>query len=178
MKDRFVLLLRGVNVGGVTLPMAEFRDMLTGLGLERVATHIQSGNAVFLGDGTGLEARIAAALSARFGLAVPLFLWTLAEYEALLAACPYQAEAEADGSKVHVVFHRAVLAPGLAAHASASERFSAGEGALYLALPQGFGTSALVKALPRYLKGPQTTRNWRSASAVRDLAQGLGAGTW
>ena len=42
------LLLRGVNVAGANrLPMPEFRQMLTDLGLGEVRTHIQSGNAVF-----------------------------------------------------------------------------------------------------------------------------------
>ncbi|MBE0554510.1 MAG: DUF1697 domain-containing protein, partial [Rhodobacteraceae bacterium] len=45
--ERHILLLRGVNVGGVTLPMASFRAMLADLGMKNVRTHIQSGNAVF-----------------------------------------------------------------------------------------------------------------------------------
>jgi uncharacterized protein (DUF1697 family) len=46
-----VALLRGVNVGGANkLPMAGFRALLAGLGLGRVETYIQSGNAVFDSD--------------------------------------------------------------------------------------------------------------------------------
>ncbi|NBZ89849.1 DUF1697 domain-containing protein [Stagnihabitans tardus] len=186
MKDRLVLMLRGVNVGGVKLPMAAFRNMLAGLGLEDVASHIQSGNAVFraglAAEGAGaaslarLEARIAEGLAAEFGLAVPLFLWRLADYEALLAACPFQAEGAADGASVHLVFHRAELAPGLEAHATAGERVLAGAGVLYLHAPRGFGRSELVTRLPRYLKGDQTARNWRSCVAVRELARGLAEG--
>ena len=41
-----VLLLRAVNVGGATLPMADLRALLTGLGASRVRTYIASGNAV------------------------------------------------------------------------------------------------------------------------------------
>lgn len=200
MSDTFVLMLRGVNVGGIKLPMAEFRAMLSGLGLRGVASYIQSGNAVFRAGqadltaqaatlppaalaapgAAGLEAVISAALAARFGLTVPVFLWSLAAYESVLAACPYQAEGAADGAKVHVVFHHtapiagamAQPAPGLEAHATAGERFMAGQGALYLHAPAGFGTSALVAKLPRYLKGTQTARNWRTCLAVRDLARG------
>ena len=56
-----VALLRGVNVGGAgRLPMVEFRATLVGLGLERVRTYIQSGNAVFDSylSPAGLEALI------------------------------------------------------------------------------------------------------------------------
>ena len=172
-----VLLLRGVNVGGVKLPMAEFREMLSGLGLEAVATYIQSGNAVFRSDRAvgELEAVIAAGLASRFDLDVALFLWPLGAYEAILDACPYAEEGAAEGKTVHVVFLKpGEIRPGLDAHATAGERFTQTPQALYLHAPAGFGTSELVAKLPKYIKAPQTARNWRSCLAIRDLARGLG----
>ncbi|HLQ17746.1 MAG TPA: DUF1697 domain-containing protein, partial [Tabrizicola sp.] len=51
-----VALLRGVNVSGAgKLPMAEFREVLVGLGLGAVRTYIQSGNAVFESDRPAAE---------------------------------------------------------------------------------------------------------------------------
>jgi uncharacterized protein (DUF1697 family) len=45
---RYVLLLRGVNVGTKnSLPMATLRTMLTEIGCADVQTYVQSGNAVF-----------------------------------------------------------------------------------------------------------------------------------
>ena len=42
--DMHIVLLRGINVGGYNkLPMAEFKDVLTGLGARDVQTYIQSG---------------------------------------------------------------------------------------------------------------------------------------
>ena len=53
-----VALLRGVNVGGRRkVPMADLRDVLEQLGHHEVATHLNSGNAVFVVD----EARLRAA---------------------------------------------------------------------------------------------------------------------
>ena len=47
-KQRYVALLRGVNVGGKSkLPMAESRDAFTSVGCQGAHTYIQSGNAVF-----------------------------------------------------------------------------------------------------------------------------------
>jgi len=44
---RCVALVRGINVGGnKKLVMAEFREVLAGLGLTAVRTHLNSGNAV------------------------------------------------------------------------------------------------------------------------------------
>ena len=42
----YVALLRGVNVGGRKLPMAELRTALTDAGATDVSTYIQSGNVV------------------------------------------------------------------------------------------------------------------------------------
>lgn len=44
---RFVALLRGVNVGGVRVPMAELRTLLEGEGFSGVRTVLASGNVLF-----------------------------------------------------------------------------------------------------------------------------------
>jgi uncharacterized protein (DUF1697 family) len=52
-----VALMRGINVGGKhILPMQEFRNLLSELGCEDVATYIQSGNAVFNYSGSAATA--------------------------------------------------------------------------------------------------------------------------
>jgi len=73
-----IALLRAVNVGGTTLPMADLRALLEGLGLTRVRTYLQSGNAVFDGRedepaqaiATAIEARIERDLGPRVGVLV------------------------------------------------------------------------------------------------------------
>lgn len=67
-----ILLVRAVNVGGAKLPMAEFREMLAGLGAENVRTYIQSGNAVVALPGDAAEAvafdrAVESALTSRYG---------------------------------------------------------------------------------------------------------------
>lgn len=47
---RYVALLRGVNLGRRKVPIADLRDLLSDLGLDEVATYLQSGNAVFASD--------------------------------------------------------------------------------------------------------------------------------
>ena len=72
-----IALLRGVNVAGAgKLPMAEFRDMLAGMGFGSVQTYIQSGNAVFDSDlaATRLEATIGDAVEERFGFRRDVFV--------------------------------------------------------------------------------------------------------
>ncbi len=45
--NRYVALLRGVNVGGRSVPMVELRELFRGLGHTDVTTYIQSGNVLF-----------------------------------------------------------------------------------------------------------------------------------
>ncbi|HEY8589215.1 MAG TPA: DUF1697 domain-containing protein, partial [Naasia sp.] len=44
LPTRYVALLRGVNVGGVKVPMAELRSLLEDAGFGRVRTLLASGN--------------------------------------------------------------------------------------------------------------------------------------
>ena len=67
----YLVLLRGINVGGKnTVPMADLRTLLEGLGFENVSTYIASGN-VFLDSDlsrANVAARIEAALPNAFKL--------------------------------------------------------------------------------------------------------------
>ena len=67
-------LLRGVNVGGRTLPMAELRELVESLGFEDVRTYIQSGNVLFSAKKRPAPAVLEAAIERRFGLEVDVML--------------------------------------------------------------------------------------------------------
>lgn len=172
-----ILLLRGVNVSGANkLPMAAFRAMLSGLGFTSVATHIQSGNAVFRDPGlSDPAARISQALAQGFGFSPAVFLYDIRTYRQILQSNPYHAAGQADGAKVHILF---IAAPApdpdlaaLTALARDGEAFTLTPQALYLHAPHGIGRSALAEKLPRFLKTPQTMRNQRSAQAILALAE-------
>ena len=65
--------------------MAELREVLGGLGLGAVQTYVQSGNEVFDGEGApeALSHRLAEAIEARFGFAVPVVVRTASALQAL-----------------------------------------------------------------------------------------------
>ena len=177
----WVLMLRGVNVGGAgRLPMAAFRDMLRGLGLADVQTYIQSGNAVFRSDlpAAELEAAIGAGIEASFGFRPALFLREARQLAAALAENPFPEAAETPKS-LHLFF-LATAAPGadlaaLAALAAPSEAFHLSDTVFYLHAPEGIGRSALAERLPRHLKVPMTARNLRTVAALADMARQLAA---
>ena len=178
MDQVWVLLLRGVNVGAnIRLPMAGFRAMLGGLGLGSVQTYLQSGNAVFRSDlaAEALDSLISAAIAAQFGFRPALFLRTLSQVEAVLAANPYPLGE--DDPKTRHIFFLAEPAPDTDLAAlqalAQTEAFTLTDAAFYLFAPGGIGRSVLVQKLPRYLKVPHTARNLRSINAVADLARTL-----
>lgn len=94
----WVALLRGVNVGGVTVRSAELREMLAAMGLSDVRTFLASGNAAFRSPRgrEDLKRAIEAALGERFGYDAWIVLVTRAEVEAAIASFPFDA---ADGDR-------------------------------------------------------------------------------
>jgi uncharacterized protein (DUF1697 family) len=88
----YVALLRGINIGGHTVKMDRLREILRDFGLEDVRTYIQTGNVFFESDetdSTALAARIEAHLGHELGFPVPVFVRTVPELEAILAADPF-----------------------------------------------------------------------------------------
>jgi uncharacterized protein (DUF1697 family) len=167
-----IALLRGVNVSGAgKLPMAEFREMLSELGLGSVQTYIQSGNAVFESDlaDPELEAMIREAVSARFGFAPECFVLTADEIAASLTDHPF---AGAEPRLVHVVFLRETPAPdesALRALAQPGDSWHIGPCRFTLHTPGGYGTSKLAEKLPRLLPKPMTARNLRTLEALHRM---------
>ncbi|GAA1695922.1 DUF1697 domain-containing protein [Microbacterium sediminicola] len=92
----WVALLRGVNVGGITIRSAELAELFRSLGFSSVRTVLASGNVAFGADGErgALKARIEAALSERFSYDAWVILVTRAEVSAAIADFPFDAEVE------------------------------------------------------------------------------------
>jgi uncharacterized protein (DUF1697 family) len=96
MMTSYIALLRGVNVGGITVKSAELRELFEGLDFEGVRTVLASGNVVF--ETTRREARAALkrrierALADRFGYDAWIVLVTRAELERAIDAFPFDAD--------------------------------------------------------------------------------------
>ena len=177
--NMWIALLRGVNVGGnKKLPMAEFRDMLTGLGFGDVATYIQSGNAVFSTDGdpATLAAMIEAAIAARCGFHSDTFVMPISRMTDALAANPYP-QAHEDPKSLHLIFlaqadqdldHAAMQALLLA-----GQEYDLRAGVLYLFSPDGLSKCPLADKLPLFIDGSMTARNLRSCLKITELAQAV-----
>jgi uncharacterized protein (DUF1697 family) len=173
--DRWVALLRGVNVGGANrLPMVELRAALTSAGWRGIATYIASGNVVFTAPGPAeaLQAQLADVLARTFGLTIPATVLPASAIRAALAGVP---EAPADPRHLHVAF---LLGPAAPARAlirdlkTPSETLTLGDGVAYLHAPEGIGRSKLAARLETALGTPLTARNLRTVQALAAMLDG------
>ncbi|MEA3050231.1 MAG: hypothetical protein QOG84_2067 [Sphingomonadales bacterium] len=174
---RHVALLRAVNVGGRTLPMAALRALCEAeLGWDAVATYIQSGNVVFeaKGEADALEAALEKVIAAKFGFEAPAMIRTASEWHTLLAANPFPKESAAEPNRVFLGLPKrppaADAADRIAAKAAAGERVKAAGSALWFHYPEGAGASKLTPALIDRAAGcPVTARNWRTATKLAEM---------
>lgn len=173
---RFVVLLRGVNVGkGNRVPMADFRRMLESLGYTQVRTLLNSGNAVFTSAKTstaGHAAAIGEILTRELGLSVAVIVKSAAEFESAVAGNPHEPAPELH-SRFLVAFAQAPAA--LTALAAVdplvhrSERFHVGPHAAYLSCPNGILESKAASAMLGKIGRGVTTRNWATVLKLRAL---------
>ncbi len=174
----WITLLRAVNVGGVNkLPMAAFRELLGGLGLEGARTYIQSGNAVFRsGKAFGeLQGAIADAVLARFGFRPPVLMRTLAEMEDAHRGCPFR-DAAGDRVFFHFMERELPRATGdfLQSLVAPGEEYAFRGRVLWLHLPGGAGRSKLSDRVGR-LPVDMTARNLKTVEALIAMARSLEA---
>lgn len=176
--NRYICILRGINVSGKNpLPMAALRELFASLGCQRVATYIQSGNAVFDAEGTAteLEERISGAIHDRFGFEVPVLLLTAGYLAEIVAGNPYLINRSEDPAKLHVTFFS--RQPGTEEIAALEgthyppDEWFAGNRAVYLFCPEGYGNTKFSNAFfERKLKVTATTRNWKTVNELLRMA--------
>ena len=174
--ETYIALLRGINVGGQTLPMKDLALMFEKCGCDDVKTYIQSGNVVFRAspaDAQQLEKRIGAAIKKSRGFEPRMMVLTLKSLERAAAGNPYP-QAEENPKSLHLLF-LAEPVPGSALDAfkkvtTPSEQFTLKGKVLYFYTPEGFGTSKAAGKLDRFL-GCCTGRNWRTVNKLIELAR-------
>ncbi len=174
----FAALLRGINVGGRnTIPMAELRSVLSSLGLEDVATYIQSGNAVFRsGAAPGqIARRIERGIAEVFSTDTTVVLRTAAELERIAGGNPFL-EGEENLSRLHVVFLGDEPAPEAVAHLdperSPPDVFTVRGSEIYVRYPNGAGRSKLTNDyFERTLGVRATARNWNTVLRLVELTR-------
>lgn len=163
----YVALLRGINVGTAKrIAMAQLRAILGDLGYADVITLLNSGNVVFDAARVGPAkhaADIAAAISARLKIEVPVIVKSAQEFCAIVAENPLDTTA-ADHSRLLVAFARTAKSlttlKAISSLVHAPEQWVVGKSAGYLHCPNGILQSKAGGALLGKIGASVTCRNW------------------
>jgi len=171
-----ILFVRAVNVGGVALPVAEFREILAALGAEAVRSHIASGNAIveLTTDAAEFDRAVEAALTARYGWRREVMSRDVAELRSALARHPFDV---VDPKRSFVSFLGSApddAAIEFAADVPRGDDEWAVDGAeLHLRYAHGAGRAQLdANRLMKRLGVIGTARNLRTVRAVLEIAGG------
>jgi uncharacterized protein (DUF1697 family) len=169
---RYAAFLRGVNVGGVNLKMADVAAALRDAGFENVRTILASGNVVLdaRGSAASVRKKAEAALREAFGYDAWALVYELDTVTAIADGYPFEAEVEGHHSYVTFVSDPAVLdeLAALAEDAGPGEKIARGDGVLYWQVPKSAtldSTIGKTMGTKRY-KSSTTTRNLRTLGKV------------
>ncbi|OBH04846.1 DUF1697 domain-containing protein [Mycobacterium sp. E1747] len=168
----YAAFLRGVNVGGVNLKMAEVAGALTAAGFTNVRTILASGNILLKSSAraAGVRKKAEAALRDGFGYDAWVLVYDLEAVRAVVDAYPFEPEVDGYQSYVTFVADDAVLDElvALGEKAGPDEKISPGDGVIYWQVPKGAtldSTIGKTMGKPRY-KSSTTTRNLRTLAKV------------
>ena len=177
--NSYAVFLRGINVGGINIKMADLKSALNSRPFSDVMTLLASGNVVLASelDPAGVKQEFEACLRESFGYDAWVVVLTAARVAALVEACPYPPDDASTHTYLTLASEEAVL----------SELFESGSGldgaqitrlgpeALAWLAPAG-GTLdspfSKLSSKAKY-KAATTTRNLRTMIKVRDAAAGL-----
>ncbi len=182
----YLLLLRGINVGGKNkVPMASLRELLEGLGYSNVSTYIASGNVILRSDraATTIKRQIEEALPKTFKLdseLIAVLVLTHAQLRAIVDDRP-----RGFGAHPETYHSDAIFLIGIDA-ATAMEVFDPhpdvdrvwpGDGVIYSQRLSAQRTrSRLNRAITTPLYKSMTIRSWTTTMALLELLDGREAG--
>jgi uncharacterized protein (DUF1697 family) len=136
---KYVAFLRGVNVGGRVIKMADLKDCLKAAGFGNVTTYLQSGNVVFESDKTEphLKAELGALFTETFKYPARVQVISMEKLREIIAANPFAA-APADFHQ-YVIFIENDLETQLVEEAGKQlgEDVKAGQNVVYWKIQKG-----------------------------------------
>jgi len=176
---RYVALLRGINVNGITVAMNDLVATFEGLGYSDVKTVVASGNVVFTVDEAAeaspdaIKSRIEAALSERFDYEAWIVLIDEAELAREVRSYPFP---EREGWHAYVMFgsdpsHLAELAGHARELDQGDEQIELGHGVLYWEVRRAVGIKSAFskKSAKVKYRATTTTRNLNTLQKIITL---------
>lgn len=180
--NRFISLLRGINVSGQKkILMADLKKLYVEAGCQNVITYIQSGNVIFdfpSDDKEKIITILEKAIESKYAFQVPIDLRTDDEIEKIYNALPFEnISLEEDGSRILIGFMSRNPVPdeitSLRKFQHETEDLIIKDDILYLHCPNGFGKSKLSNTnIESKLNVVSTTRNLKTVAKLCALSRG------
>ncbi|HKU36425.1 MAG TPA: DUF1697 domain-containing protein [Paenarthrobacter sp.] len=177
--ENSAVFLRGINVGGINIKMADLKKALSDYPFSQVKTLLASGNVVLQSElsAAKVKSEFEKCLRSSFGYDAWVVVLTADRVTALVEACPYPADDKTTHSYITLASDKAMLDELFEAGEAldGGEQTRLGPEALAWLAPAG-GTLdspfSKLSAKARY-KASTTTRNLRTLVKVRDAAAAL-----
>lgn len=168
---KFILLFKGVNVGGNNLlPMKELVELLKQCDYQSVSSYIQSGNIVLKSPNNPTE-HIQNIVSKNFGFTPEIFTLDEVALSSLALDNPYN---EFEGKFVHLYFCKndiKLVHDKLSKYIATSEAYTVKRNVFYLHAPQGIGSSKLVSNIASCLGQATTGRNLNTVNKISSMVK-------
>lgn len=166
---KFVILLKGVNVGGKNLlPMKDFVALLTQNKFDNVLSYIQSGNIV-LKSPTNPTEQIKAIVTTHYGFTPEVFSLDHVEFKTAAENNPYK---QFEGKFVHFYFCKndiEIVHEKLNKYLADSEQYTVKGNVFYLHAPDGIGRSKLIANIESCLGQKATGRNLNTINKISKM---------
>lgn len=174
--NRYVALLRGINVGGKTVKMDALKKAFESLGCQNVRTLLASGNVVFSATETDekkLHTLTEEKLQEEFGFEIAIILRPLEYIQELVTSEPFKKIAVDRQTRLYVSF----LAPKTRSqltipYQSADKSFqiiSMTKDELFSVLHVGAKTTDAMTFLDKKFGKKITTRNWNTVVKIAKI---------
>jgi len=175
----YISLIRGINIGGKRIKMAELRDIYISMGFKQVKTYIQSGNVIFKSENRNpkyLARIIEEKIFETFNYTVKVVIMTINELKQVVEAFPFK---DKDEKYVHVTFLSETPSDKLIKEIDSSlikgmkdsEQFIICSREIYLYLLDGYGRTKLNNNFfEKKLQLTATTRNWKTVNKLLEIA--------
>jgi uncharacterized protein (DUF1697 family) len=176
----YIGLLRAINLGSHNkIAMSDLRAMCGQIGLEDAKTLLLSGNVVFrsnVASGEKLEGLLEAASTKHLAVTTDYFVRSAKEWQAIIAANPFPAEARSDPGHLVLMCLREAPTPAqvktLQSAIKGREIVRAKGKQAYFVYPDGIGRSKLtIKMIEKAFATTGTARNWNTVLKLGELAQ-------
>ncbi|MEW2479044.1 DUF1697 domain-containing protein [Mycobacterium sp. NPDC049093] len=167
---RYIAFLRGINVGGVNLKMADVAKAMEAAGFTEVKTILASGNVLLDSTSKAPKVRTTAekALRDAFGYEAWVLVYDIPTLQEISAGYPFEREVPDHHSYVTFVSDDALLDELAALPPGDDQKVERGDGVLYWQVPRAAtlgSTIGKTMGKKRY-KSCTTTRNLRTLEKV------------